>query len=75
MRTFSSTHWQAALDAWTAGDFSDEWRPYRHEAAMRGMIYPPEGTRFDSWDDPEPSQRALLARPLECNWQSDSARS
>lgn len=63
-RTFSRSHWEAALEAWDAGKFSDEWKPYRHEAAMRGMIYPPEGSRFDSWEDDDPSERAMLIRAI-----------
>ena len=64
MRTFSQEHWSGALEAWTDGEFSDEWKPYRHQAAMRGMIYPPEGTKWDSWEDDEPSQRAMLIRGI-----------
>lgn len=64
MRTFDRTHWEAALQAWTEGDFSDEWREFRHAAVMRGMIYPPEGTNWDSWEDDEPSQRAILIRAI-----------
>jgi hypothetical protein len=63
-RTFSRGAWEEAQAAWKDGKFSDEWKPYRHQAAMRGMIYPPEGTRFDSWDDDEPSQRAILIRAI-----------
>lgn len=63
-RTFSQEHWSAALQAWKDGNFSAEWKPYRHQAAMRGMIYPPEGTEFDSWEDDEPSQRAILIRAI-----------
>src|SRR5512146_1944784 len=62
--TFSRSHWEAALQAWQDGEFSDEWKPWRHEAAMRGMIYPPEGTKWDSWEDDEPSQRAMLIRAI-----------
>jgi hypothetical protein len=31
---------------------------------MRGMIRPPEGTRWDSWEDDSPSQRAMLIRAI-----------
>lgn len=62
MRTFSRDDWNAAQEAWR--DFSDEWKPYRHQAAMRGMLYPPEGSRWDSWEDSEPSQRAMLIRAI-----------
>lgn len=64
MRTFSRADWDAAQDQWKAGQFSPEWREYRHQAAMRGMIYPPEGDRHDSWEDDEPSQRAMLIRAI-----------
>lgn len=63
-RTFSREHWLASLDAWKDGEFSDEWKPYRHAAAMRGMIYPPEGTKWDSWEDDDPSERAMLIRAI-----------
>lgn len=62
MRTFSRDQWDDAQAQWL--DFSDDWRPFRHEAAMRGMLFPPDGTRFDSWDDDEPSQRAQLIRGI-----------
>ena len=62
MRTFSRSDWDAAQDAWC--DFSPEWREVRHQAAMRGMLYPPSGTKWDSWDDDEPSQRAILIRAI-----------
>jgi hypothetical protein len=64
MRTFSQEAWTEAQAAWSDGRFSDEWREVRHQAAMRGMIYPPEGTQWDSWDDDEPSQRAMLIRAI-----------
>jgi hypothetical protein len=63
-RTFSRADWDAAQAQWRAGDFSPEWRDFRHQAAMRGMIYPPEGTKFDGWDEEEPSQRAILIRAI-----------
>lgn len=62
MRTFSRDQWTEAQQLWL--DFPDEWKPWRHKAAMRGMLYPPEGTRWDSWDDDEPSQRAILIRAI-----------
>lgn len=63
-RTFSRDQWTEAQAAWENGHFSDEWKPFRHAAAMRGMLYPPDGDRFDSWDDDEPSQRAMLIRAI-----------
>ena len=64
MRTFSREHWNAALEEWRAGEVSDEWKSFRHAAAMRGIIYPPDGTKWDSWGDDEPSQRAILIRAI-----------
>jgi hypothetical protein len=64
MKTYSRVDWEAALAEWELGKFSDEWKPFRHQAAMRGMIYPPIGTRWDSWEDEEPSQRAILVRAI-----------
>lgn len=62
MRSFSRADWDAAQLAWL--DFSDEWREVRHQAAFRGMLYPPDGSRWDSWEDDEPSQRAMLIRAI-----------
>jgi hypothetical protein len=62
MRTYSRDQWTEAQSLWEG--FSDEWKPYRHQAAMRGMLYPPDGTALDSWDDDEPSQRAMLIRAI-----------
>ncbi|MBE3073133.1 MAG: hypothetical protein IMZ67_09175 [Acidobacteria bacterium] len=64
MKTFSPDSWNAAQDAWTDGEFSSEWRDARHVMAMNGCIYPPTGTRFDSWEDDAPSQRAILIRAI-----------
>lgn len=62
MRTFSRDDWEAAQADWL--DFSDEWKGVRHQAAMRGILYPPSGSRFDSWEDDSPSQRAILIRAI-----------
>ena len=64
MRTFARSDWNAAQQAWDEGEFSDEWRNVRHRAAMGGIIYPPSGSRWDSWDDDSPSQRAILIRAI-----------
>ena len=64
VRTFSRVEWEAADDAWAAGEFSDEWTPFRELARARGILYPPAGTRWDSWEDPGPSQRAILVRAI-----------
>lgn len=64
MRTFSRDQWTEAQAMWDDGHFSEEWREVRHGAAMRGMLYPPAGDRYDSWEDDEPSQRAMLIRAI-----------
>ena len=62
MRTYSREAWTEAQVAWA--DFSPEWREARHQMALRGCIYPPAGTAFDSWEDDAPSQRAILIRAI-----------
>ena len=64
MRTFTRADLDAANAAWAEGRFSSEWRNVRHKAAMGGLIYPPAGDRHDSWDDDNPSQRAILIRAI-----------
>lgn len=64
MRTFARDDWLRSQEEWTAGEFSDEWKPFRHRAAMRGMIFPPDGSRWDGWEDEHPSQRAMLIRAI-----------
>jgi hypothetical protein len=64
MRTFTRAELDDANRAWDEGDFSREWRDIRHKAAMGGLIYPPSGTKWDSWEDDSPSQRAILIRAI-----------
>jgi hypothetical protein len=64
MKTYGARHWRAAQAAWTEGGFGPEWDQVRTAAARRGMIYPPEGSRDDSWEDARPSQRAILIREV-----------
>jgi hypothetical protein len=64
-RTYTKAAWDAAQQTWADGEFSDEWKPWRHEAAMvAGIIFPPDGTKWDSWEDEEPSDRAQLIRAI-----------
>lgn len=64
-RTFNRVDWEASLDAWRDGRFDlSTWRNVRHQAAMKGMIYPPTGEPEDSIEDAEPSQRAIVYRAL-----------
>ncbi len=62
MKTFSRESWEEAQASWSG--FSDEWRDTRHAMAMRGVIFAPSGTEFDSWEDDSPSQRAMLIRAI-----------
>lgn len=61
MRTYSRADWMRAETLW--GD-SPEWDAVRRQAAGRGILFPPRGTRWDSWDDDSPSQRAMLIRAI-----------
>ena len=62
MRTFSRADWDRAQEEWR--DFSDEWKEVRHLAAMRGILFPPSGTKWDDWRDDHPTQRAMLIRAI-----------
>ena len=51
--------------AWATRHFSDEWGPWRALAARAaGIVDPPEGSRWDQWDDEDPSERAILVRAI-----------
>jgi hypothetical protein len=65
VRTYRRDDLEASRREWADGEFSEAWEPYRKLAAESGFIYPPEGTKWDSWEDDEPSQRALLYRAIE----------
>lgn len=66
MRTYSRSEWLAADAAWhelmPRPSQLALWAGIRKAAAARGFIYPPTGTRWDSWADDQPSQFALIAR-------------
>jgi hypothetical protein len=64
MRTYLRSEIEAARKAWDLGEFADEWKPWRRLASEGGLIYPPDGTRYDSWEDDSPSQRAILIRAI-----------
>lgn len=64
-RTYTRQQLDDSRRAWDDGRFSDEWRPWRHLAAMQaGILFPPNGDSYDSWADAEPSERALLIRAI-----------
>ena len=65
MRTFSREAFLEARAAWDGGEFGPEWGMFRNVAGDRGYIYPPAGTRWDSWEDDQPSQRAIIHRAIE----------
>lgn len=60
MRTFNRESFLEARQLWGSGHFDGRWEQYRQQAAERGFIYPPSGSRYDSWEDDEPSQRAVV---------------
>ena len=64
MKTYTRSDLERSWREWDEGDFSNEWRDVRHRAAMGGIIFPPEGTKWDAWDDDAPSQRAILIRAI-----------
>lgn len=64
VRTFGRTDWRAADAAWAEGEFDPAWSRFRELAQRRGFIYPPSGSRHDTWDE-NPSQRAILWRAIE----------
>ena len=63
-RTFSKADWNAAAAAWSAIDLGAEWLEVRRRAALRGMLWPPNGSKWDTWDDDQPSQVAILIRAI-----------
>lgn len=62
MTTFRRADWEAAQAAWD--DFSPEWHAMRQRAMRRGILYPPAGSKWDSWEDDRPTQRAILIRAI-----------
>ncbi len=63
-RTYRREDLIAARRAWEGGEFGVEWQPYRELAAQYGLIFPPDGTRWDGWEDRQPSQRAIVFRAI-----------
>ena len=63
-RTYRLEDIQRARRDWALGEFSDEWDEWRQLAERGGIIFPPEGSKWDSWDDDDPSQRAVLIRAI-----------
>lgn len=64
-RTYRREDLVEARRRWVHGEFGAEWQPYRRLAGDRGFIFPPDGTKWDSWEDDEPSQRAIVYRAIE----------
>lgn len=65
MRTYRREDFLAAREAWDKDFDHDDWGPFRAAAAERGMLYPPSGSKLDSWEDPKPSQRAIVYRAIQ----------
>lgn len=64
-RTFSREAFVHSRNQWRDGDFGPEWDFYRQLAADRGFIFPPTGSKHDSVEDDQPSQRAMIYRALD----------
>lgn len=64
-RTYRREDLEEATRRWSEGAFDEAWQPYRAAAAARGFIFPPDGSRDDSVEDPQPSQRAIVWRAIE----------
>jgi hypothetical protein len=64
IRTFSKADWDAADAAWSAADLGPEWLEVRRRATLRGMLWPPHGSKWDSWDEDNPSQVAIVIRAI-----------
>ena len=61
----SRERWDAAQAAWATGEYSTEWREWRHLAATKaGIVEAPLGTKWDNWGDDDPSERAILIRAI-----------
>ena len=65
VRTYQREHIVESRRRWDEGEFGPEWAPYRTQAAGRGFIFPPGGSRHDSVEDQPPSQRAIIHRAIE----------
>ena len=61
-RTYRREDIQRANREWS--DFNWEWHPYRTLASRNGILFPPEGSKWDSWEDDSPTQRAILIRAI-----------
>jgi hypothetical protein len=65
VRTFLKTDLERAAADWEDGEFDPhDWPKWRALAAEQGIIFPPRGTRWDSWEDELPSQRAIVIRAI-----------
>jgi hypothetical protein len=65
VRRLTREQLEASRRAWEVGHFGAEWKPWRHLAAMEaGIVMPPEGGEWDTWDDDDPSERAIIGRAI-----------
>lgn len=65
MRTFDRSTFLAAQASWA--DYGAEWMPLRRQAAERGMLFAPSGSRHDDREAESPSQRAIIFGALRDN--------
>jgi hypothetical protein len=66
MRTYDRETYVKAQQAW-ADIRLVGWERIREAAAKSGMLFPPKGTRWDSWNDPQPSQVAKVEQARQEN--------
>lgn len=65
MRTYDRATFLRAQASWEGFDW--EWQALRRTAAAAGIIFAPEGSKWDDRDADEPSQRAIVWRALRDN--------
>lgn len=65
MKTYDRDTFVRARAAWDEGAFGPAWSELRRISWERGFPFPPAGTEWDSVEDAEPSQRAIVWHWLE----------
>jgi len=69
MRTYTRADLEASIVAWdeALGPHPRErarWARWRRQAADRGILYPPLGTRWDAWDAEHPTPLAIIGQAI-----------
>lgn len=65
MRTYDRDTFLRAKASWESFDY--EWKALRDTAASVGIIFAPEGSKWDDRDAEQPSQRAIVWRAMQDN--------